>query len=176
MHSKFIDLMRGNRDHHQKKVTLFSHLVGVPLITLGVLILFGWIKVSIPGIFTLSAAWIGIIIFAIYYLIMDLLIGAVTTAILIVFCAITSALTINGPSALSEKLFIVIFILGLIFQLIGYLFEGKKPLLLKNFFSSVSIAPFLVTAEILFMLGLKEDLQKQVLKVHEEENSDKTQL
>jgi len=160
--NKLIDLMRGYRKHHQKRVTIFSHFVGVPLITLATFILFGWIKISVPGLFTLSVTWIGIIFLAIYYLILDILIGAATTFILIVFCAITSIFTVNGPSALGLKLFAITFILGSVFQLIGYTFEGKKPALLYNSFYSVFTAPFLITAEILFKFGFKKDLQKQI--------------
>lgn len=176
MHSKLIDLIHSYHDSHQKKFTLFSHLVGVPLVTLAILILFGWIKVSIPGIFTLSFAWIGIITFAIYYLSIDLLIGAVTTAMLIILCSITSLFTINGPSTLSLKMFAVIFILGFIFQLIGYIFESKKSLSLKSFLRSVCIAPFMITTEILFTLGLKKDLQKKVAAIHEQEYLDEAEL
>ena len=50
MHSKLIELTDRYHDRRQKKLALFSHLVGVPLLTLAVLILFGWVKVGIPGI------------------------------------------------------------------------------------------------------------------------------
>jgi len=160
MQNKLLNLMRHYRHYHKKKWTVLTHLIGVPLVTLAVLIFFGWIKISVPGFFTLSVAWIGVIIMAIYYLILDLMIGAATTVMLIVLCAIASIFTTTGPSALSLKLFIIIFILGWIFQLIGHAIEGKKPALLNSFFQSVFIAPFFITAEIFFILGYKKDLQQ----------------
>ena len=163
--------MRGYRAHYQKKWTMFSHFIGAPLVTLAILILFGWIKISVPGFFTLSVAWTGIIVFAIYYLTLDLLIGAATTMILIMLCTITSIVTINGPSALSLKLFVISFVLGGIFQLSGHAIEGKKPALFNNFFSSVVVAPLLITAEIFFMFGLRKALQQQIETKHDEGTS-----
>ena len=162
MQNKLLKLMRNYRQYHQKKWTVFTHLIGVPLVTLAVFIFFGWIKLSVPGFFSISIAWLGVIVFGIYYLLLDLVIGAAATIMLIVLCAIANIFTTTGPSALSLKLFVIIFILGWIFQLIGHAIEGKKPALLDNFVESVFIAPFFVTAEIFFMLGYKKTLQHAI--------------
>lgn len=169
MSNKLIDLIRSYQHHHQKKSTIFSHFVGIPLLTLATLILFNWVKISVPGFFTLSVAWIGVIVLAIYYFTLDLLIGAATTLMLIVFCAITSIFTADGPSTLSLKLFVIIFTLGAIFQLIGYVFEGKKPLFFNNLLCSVIMAPFFITANTLLIFGLKEDLRKQIKTKYEQQ-------
>jgi uncharacterized membrane protein YGL010W len=123
-------------------------------------IFFGWIKVSVPNLFSLNFAWIGVIIFAIYYLYLDLLIGACASILLIVLCAIANLFTTQGLTGLSIKLFLIFFILGWVFQLIGHTIEGKKPALLDNFFESVFIAPFFISAEMLFMFGIKKDIEQ----------------
>ena len=160
MQSKLLQLMSNYRHYHNNHWTVMTHFIGVPLATLAAFIFFGWIKVNIPGVITLSVAWIIVIIAGIYYIILDWMIGAATTIMLIVLCTIASIFTNAGPSALSLKLFIIIFIVGWIFQLIGHAIEGKKPALLTNFFESVFIAPFFITTEVFFMLGYKKDLQQ----------------
>ncbi len=162
MQKKLISLMRNYRRYHQKKWTIFSHFIGIPLVTFSLFIFFGWIKINVPGFFSLSVAWLGVIIFAIYYLLLDLMIGAAATIMLIVLCAIASIFTTMGPTTLSLKIFIITFILGWIFQLIGHAIEGKKPALLDNFVESVFIAPFFIAAEVFFMLGYKKDLESAI--------------
>ena len=162
MKQKLLTLMCDYRDFHTKKWTVFTHFIGVPLVTFSILLILGWVKISIPGFFTLSTAWIGIIILAVYYLYLDLLLGAATTILLVVLSAIASLFTTQGPTAFSGKLFLITFILGWIFQLIGHAIEGKKPALLTNFFESVFIAPFFIIAELFFMFGIKKELQQTI--------------
>jgi uncharacterized membrane protein YGL010W len=156
------NLMQGYYQHHTKKWTLWTHLIGIPLVSFACFILFGWIKVSVPGLFSLNLAWIGVIVFAVYYMCLDVIIGAAASVLLIILCAIASLFTTLGPNALNFKIFLITFILGWIFQLIGHVIEGKKPALLSHFFESVFIAPFFISAEILFMFGIKKDLQNSL--------------
>lgn len=160
MKTKLNKLMQSYYHYHTKKWTLWTHVIGIPLVTLSMFIFFGWIKVSVPTLFSLNVAWIGVIVFAIYYLCLDLLIGICATALLTVLCAIATIVTAHGPDAFSIKLFIILFILGWVFQLIGHAIEGRKPALLDNFFESVFIAPFFITAELLFMFGIKKDIEQ----------------
>lgn len=169
MRNKLIRLMRNYRQYHQKKLTIFSHLIGVPLVTFSMFIFFGWIKITVPSFFSLSVAWLGVIIFGCYYLLLDLMVGLAATIMLIILCAIASIFTTAGLSALSLKLFIIFFILGWIFQLIGHAIEGNKPALLNNFIDSVFIAPFFITAEIFFLLGYKKDLEQAINDENEKE-------
>jgi uncharacterized membrane protein YGL010W len=57
--------------------------------------------------------------------------------------------------------FAACFGIGWVFQLIGHAIEGKKPALLDNFFQ-VFVAPIFLMAELFFMLGLRQDLKRQV--------------
>lgn len=159
MNKRLITLMQSYYHYHKKKWTVYTHFFGIPLVTFSIFILFGWVKVVIPNVIGLSLAWIGVIIFAIYYLYLDLIIGAAATVMLIILCALASIFTTQGPSWLGFKIFIITFILGWIFQLIGHAIEGKKPALLDNFFESVFIAPFFIAAELLFMLGVKKNIE-----------------
>ena len=122
--------------------------------------LFGWIKISVPNLFSLSVAWIGVLIFLVYYLYLDLVIGAAASVLLIILCAIANIFTTDGPTALNIKVFVITFILGWIFQLIGHAIEGKKSSFLRNILESVFIAPFFITAKVLFICGIKKDIEQ----------------
>lgn len=166
MKAKLQRFMQNYYHYHTKKLTLWTHFVGIPLVTFSIFILLGWVHVSVPNLFSLNLAWIGVIIFAIYYCLLDLIIGAAASILLIVLCFVAGFFTHHGVDALSLKIFAVTFILGWVFQLIGHAIEGKKPALLDNFFESVFIAPFFITAEVLFMFGVRKNVQRMM------ENSD----
>jgi uncharacterized membrane protein YGL010W len=101
MKTKLLDLMRRYRRYHTKPWTVWTHFVGIPCVTLSMLILLSWVVISIPGVFTLSIAWIGVLVLAVYYLLLDFFIGAVTTILLILLCILASMFTMHGPSTLA---------------------------------------------------------------------------
>lgn len=160
MKAKLSHLMQQYYQYHKKKWTVWTHLAGIPLVIFSIFIVLGWVKVSIPNIISLNFAWIAVIAFAIYYIRLDLVIGGATTGFLIILCAFANAFTTQGPHGLSIKLFVITFILGWAFQLVGHVIEGKKPALTESFLESVFIAPFFITAEVLFMFGIKKDVQQ----------------
>ncbi len=53
------------------------------------------------------------------------------------------------------------FVGGWAFQLIGHVFEGKKPALMDNFFQ-VFIAPIFLMAEVFFAFGYKRDVAERM--------------
>ncbi len=50
---------------------------------------------------------------------------------------------------------------GWIFQLVGHVFEGRRPALADNLFQ-IFIAPIFLVAEAFFALGLKRELLKKI--------------
>ena len=58
--------------------------------------------------------------------------------------------------------FAVLFIGGWIFQLVGHVFEGRRPALVDNLFQSIFIAPIFLCAELFFALGYKPQLHTAV--------------
>jgi len=53
------------------------------------------------------------------------------------------------------------FIGGWIFQLLGHVFEGRKPALADNLFQ-IFVAPIFLVAEVFFALGLKHEVRKRI--------------
>ena len=54
-----------------------------------------------------------------------------------------------------------LFIVGWIFQFIGHYYEGRKPAFVDDIIG-LAIGPLFVVAEVVFMLGLRPELKRQV--------------
>ena len=59
--------------------------------------------------------------------------------------------------------FLVFFGGGWVIQLIGHVWEGRKPALVDNFFQ-IFVAPIFLAAEVFFALGYKPGLHAAVQK------------
>jgi uncharacterized membrane protein YGL010W len=65
------------------------------------------------------------------------------------------------PLLQSGLWFLATFVGGWILQLVGHVFEGKKPALVDNFFQ-VFIAPIFLMAEVFFLFGYKKEVLKKM--------------
>ena len=57
--------------------------------------------------------------------------------------------------------FAVLFVGGWILQLVGHVFEGRKPALVDNLFQ-IFVAPIFLAAEVFFALGYKPELRRRL--------------
>jgi uncharacterized membrane protein YGL010W len=55
----------------------------------------------------------------------------------------------------------VAFVVGWAFQLLGHVFEGRRPALVDNLLQAL-VAPLFILLEGLFALGLRRDVQRRV--------------
>jgi len=156
-----IEQMRIYHRYHQKTATKLTHIVGIPLAIIPFLILLNWLHLSIPGLFYSTASWIAITFLAAYYFMLDWSLALIVTLVLIILNIITIALTGFVPSLQGLIWFVIIFAVAWGLQLLGHVFEGKRPALTDNLFQ-VFIAPLFIAAEILFFLGFRKDLQDQL--------------
>ena len=95
-----------------------------------------------------------------YYFALDLVLGF---AMLVVFAVLLWAgerIAALG-SAAGWIWFALLFVGGWILQLVGHLFEGRRPALADNLFQ-VFIAPIFLCAELFFALGYKPRLHAAV--------------
>jgi uncharacterized membrane protein YGL010W len=92
----------------------------------------------------------------IYYLVLDFVLGlamvAVMGALLWLGHQIAQSGTLQGWTW-----FAVLFVGGWILQLVGHVFEGRKPALADNLFQ-IFVAPLFLAAEVFFALGYKPRL------------------
>jgi uncharacterized membrane protein YGL010W len=141
--------------YHQDARNKATHFVGVPIIVLSLFIPLAWLRID--GV---SAGMMLAAIVLAYYLALDLALGL---AMVLVFGALLLAgerIAALGTAA-GWIWFAVLFVGGWILQLVGHIFEGRRPALADNLFQ-VFIAPIFLCAELFFALGYKPRLHAAV--------------
>jgi uncharacterized membrane protein YGL010W len=145
--------------YHQDARNKATHFVGVPIIVLSLFIPLSWLRFELGGV-TLTAAMIFAGVVLIYYFTLDIVLGLgmlVFNAVLIWLAQVIADLgTLQGWIA-----FAILFIGGWILQLVGHVFEGRKPALADNLFQ-IFVAPIFLCAELFFALGYKPKLHAAV--------------
>lgn len=157
----FIEQAKGYQSYHTKPITVATHLIGVPLVILSLMILIGCIKVIIPGVMATDLAWLLTACVMFYYFCLEWRLALATLPLMIVLLWIAYLFNYAGPSKIAMMAFAVTFVAGWIFQLAGHWFEGKRPAFIDNFSQSL-IAPLFIVAEILFKFGFLDDLKKKI--------------
>jgi uncharacterized membrane protein YGL010W len=147
--------------YHQDARNKVSHFIGVPAIVLGVMVALAWVRLDAAGA-SISAAMVITAILLAYYLFLDLPLGV---AMAIVFAALLFAAETIAALPMKEGAawFFVLFAGGWAIQLIGHVYEGRKPALVDNLFQ-IFVAPIFLCAEVFFALGYKPALHAAVQK------------
>jgi uncharacterized membrane protein YGL010W len=141
--------------YHQEARNKVTHFIGVPAIVLSLMIPLSWLRIE-----AISAAMVITAVLLAYYLALDLWLG-------FAMCVVMGALlwigqAIAGQGALAGwTWFGVLFVGGWILQLVGHVFEGRRPALADNLFQ-IFVAPIFLAAEAFFALGYKPGLHAAV--------------
>jgi len=153
------DQMATYAAYHQDSRNKATHFVGVPIIVLSLYIPLAWLRLDVGGWTITAAMLLGAVVVA-YYLVLDLALGI---AMLAVFAALAwIGQQIAGLGAIAGwSWFAVLFVGGWILQLVGHVFEGRKPALADNLLQ-IFVAPIFLAAEVFFALGYKPGLHAAV--------------
>jgi uncharacterized membrane protein YGL010W len=145
--------------YHQDLRNKATHFIGVPAIILSLFIPLAWIRLDISGV-PLTAAMLFAAVVLIYYFVLDV-------PLALAMLVITGALVWLGHqiaqlgSMAGWSWFAALFVGGWILQLVGHVFEGRKPALADNLFQ-IFVAPIFLAAEVFFALGYKPELRQRV--------------
>ena len=127
--------------YHQDARNKATHFIGVPVIVLSLMVPLSWLRTDL-----ISAAVVVTAALLVYYLVLDLWLG-------LAMCAVMGALLWLGQMIADQGTllgwiwFAILFVGGWILQLVGHVFEGRKPALVDNLFQ-IFIAPLFLAAEI----------------------------
>jgi uncharacterized membrane protein YGL010W len=145
--------------YHQDPRNKASHFVGVPMIIFGLFIALGWVRVDVGGA-TLTAAMLLAAVVLLWYFLLDVPLALAMLAVnaLLLYLADQVA---TQPMATGVPWFVVFFGGGWVIQLVGHVWEGRKPALVDNFFQ-IFVAPIFLAAEVFFALGYKPALHAAV--------------
>jgi uncharacterized membrane protein YGL010W len=145
--------------YHRDRRNIATHFVGIPLIVLALASALS--RPALPiSIIALTPALIGALAAAFYYLRLDLRLGAVMVgleALALLFGHWAAGLATADWGLLSGGLFVV----GWLFQLVGHVWEGRKPAFVDDIVGLI-IGPLFLAFEALAACGLFAALKQQV--------------
>ena len=145
--------------YHQDARNKATHFVGVPVIVLSLFIPLSWLRFEVGGL-TLTAAMIFAGVVLAYYFMLDLALGLGMLAFNALLIWLAQIIAAQG-AVQGWIWFGALFVGGWILQLVGHVFEGRKPALADNLFQ-IFVAPIFLCAEVFFKLGYKPKLHSVV--------------
>ena len=157
---KLMDMLTGYAAAHQHPLNIAVHLIGIPLIMLGVLIPLTWPGLEIGGI-RILAAHLLLLGFLLFYLTLDVLFAVAfgIGAFLLLLLAIElGSLPGNAGWIISGACFFG----GYAAQFAGHAVEKSMPVLIKHPIQANLAAPFFTVVELFKLAGLREDLFNEV--------------
>ena len=154
-----LDQLSNYADYHRSERNITTHLIGVPMIVLALMVLLSrpaWVVSDLA----LSPAVFIVVVLLLYYLRLHIAMGLIMSALLV------SGLFLSAwVATLDDAIWLASgvggFLLGWVIQFVGHYFEGRKP----AFFDDVmglAIGPLFVVAEVLFKFGLFSELAQEV--------------
>ena len=141
--------------YHRDARNRATHFIGIPAIVFSILVPLALVRID--GV---SLALMGAIVAVIGWIALDRLIGLAMLAIMVPMWLIAEWVAGFG-STTAWTVFAIFFVGGWAFQLVGHVWEGRRPALADNLFQAF-IGPMFIMAEVLMALGLKQDLKAAV--------------
>ena len=142
--------------YHRDRRNVATHLVGIPMIFLAVVVLLSRPVFGLSG-GTMTPAMLASVAATMFYLKLDRRFGLVMALLLVICCG--AGLWI-GQQATTTWLGwgLGLFVVGWIIQFVGHWFEGRKPAFVDDL-KSLLVGPLFVVAELAFLLGLRREVQ-----------------
>ncbi len=145
--------------YHRNPWNRLTHFIGVPVIIFALLLALSWLRAPVAGLEVTGAMAFVVIVLGYYFALDVPLALAMTAFVLPVLYVADLAASTSWQASLT--LFLLTFCGGWIVQLVGHVFEGRKPALTDNLFQ-IFVAPIFLAAEVAFALGLRRDTQRKV--------------
>ena len=141
--------------YHRDKRNILTHFVGIPLIVIAVAVLLSrpqWAGIS-PAVFVMIAS-------AVFYLRLDVRLGVLMTVLLGLAVWLGHSLAALSTGAwLSWG--VGLFVIGWVIQFVGHYYEGRKPAFIDDV-TGLIVGPLFVVVELFFLLGWRQDLQREI--------------
>jgi uncharacterized membrane protein YGL010W len=138
--------------YHRDARNRATHFIGIPAIVFSILVPLALVRVD--GV---SAAMLVALLAVMGWVALDRVIGLAMLVMMVPMLLIAEWVAGFG-SATAWTVFAIFFVGGWAFQLVGHVWEGRRPALADNLFQAF-IGPMFIMAEVLMALGLKQDLK-----------------
>ena len=155
--------------YHRNRWNRATHFLGVPAIVFAILIPMAWLHLPLGGGVEITGAGVFVAAVLFYYYLLDVPLALAMTAFIVpvVYCAEWVARMSWQTGA---TVFLAGFAGGWALQLLGHVFERRRPALADNLFQ-IFVAPIFLVAEIAFALGLRRATQEEVNRLSHQYNS-----
>lgn len=147
--------------YHRDRRNIVTHFVGIPMIVLAVTVLLSRPGFSLAGLW-LSPALAVALVTTLFYLRLDFRFGVVMGALLSLCVWFGAGLAVGG-TALWLSAGLGLFVVGWIIQFVGHFYEGRKPAFVDDIMG-LMVGPLFVVAEAAFLLGLRQDVEHEVVQ------------
>ena len=156
MDSIFARQLKTYASYHRDERNRATHFIGIPAIVFSILVPLALVRMA--GI---SAAVPVALLALIGWIALDRVIGLAMVVVMLPMLIVAEWIARTYGSATAWIVFAVFFIGGWAFQLVGHVWEGRRPALADNLFQAF-IGPMFIMAEVLMALGLKQDLKAAI--------------
>jgi uncharacterized membrane protein YGL010W len=146
--------------YHRDARNRATHFVGIPAIVFALLVAFALWRFPLFGL-DISAAWVLAVLAVAGWVALDVVIGIAMLIAMVPLLLLAEWIATRFSASTAWVVFAVFFVGGWAFQLLGHVWEGKRPALADNLFQAF-IGPMFIMAEVLMALGLKRDLKAVV--------------
>jgi uncharacterized membrane protein YGL010W len=156
LHGFFARQLATYASYHRDARNRATHFIGIPAIVFAILVPLALLRVdglsaALPVAALALAGWIAL----------DRDIGLAMIAVMLPMWLIAEWIARDLGSGVAWSVFAIFFVGGWAFQLVGHVWEGRRPALADNLFQAF-IGPMFIMAEILMALGLKQDLKAAI--------------
>lgn len=158
--SKLMHMLTGYAAAHQHPFNVAVHLVGIPVIMLGVFIPLSWIALE-TVYFQVTAAQFAVLGMFLFYLTLDRIFAFVFLVFGLLIAALAAVLGDFGQPA-ATIIAASAFFGGYLAQFAGHAVERSTPVLLRHPVQANLAAPFFTIVEIFNILGLRGALFEEV--------------
>jgi uncharacterized membrane protein YGL010W len=139
---------------HQSSTSKMLHLIGVPAMIIGLLMITSWFSIDLATKLQISFAWILVIAASIYYIMLDKKMGALAAVFYIVLALIVTLIAGNTPSGMKFVAAFVLLVGGFGAQYFGHSLEKEKPATKGNPML-IALIPLFFVYDLLDMSGFK---------------------
>jgi uncharacterized membrane protein YGL010W len=146
--------------YHRDWRNKLTHFVGVPLVTFALFLFLGWLRFAPAPEVPYSGATLFYLAVFLYYLSLDWQVALLQAPFTLALLGLADRVAL-WPFPQSLAVFAAAFLGGWAVQLLGHGFEGRRPALVDNLLQIFN-APLFLTAEVLFLLGFRQDLRGAV--------------
>ncbi len=157
----FVEYAQGYVRNQPNTTTRYTHIIGISLITLALMILLGFVHIVIPRVISINVAYIGTLVLLVYYFRLQWLLALALTPLFVLMLWIAHFFSAEGPSTFSLWSFFIILLFGVLLELIGHYLENNLSRLTKNL-DEIIFAPLFLMAELFYQFGRLQDLHDEI--------------